>query len=125
MERDEVLFWALNIGYVFSEAQALYIKGVMRYYEDRTNYLDTCISLFFCTSLAVRITGLVQGAPCVTEPGAERPCYADCSQYTMFVIMWSLATMLLWMRLFTFMILSHSLGPMVLMILRMMKDIAT
>eukprot|EP01083_Nonionella_stella_P151295 483244_1 len=111
------------MGYVFNEAQALISDGVKEYYEDRTNYMDTCISLLFCTSLAIRITGFAQGASmhCVPEP----LCYQDSTIYTMFMILWSLATMLLWMRLFTFMILSHSLGPMVLMILRMMKDIAT
>eukprot|EP01083_Nonionella_stella_P230215 814042_1 len=123
MGSDELLFWVMNMGYVFNEAQALISDGVKEYYEDRTNYMDTCISLLFCTSLAIRITGFAQGASmhCVPEP----LCYQDSTIYTMFMILWSLATMLLWMRLFTFMILSHSLGPMVLMILRMMKDIAT
>eukprot|EP01083_Nonionella_stella_P230213 814037_1 len=125
MAADEVVFWVLNMGYVFNEAQALISDGLSEYFEDATNYMDVCISLLFCTSLTTRIMGSVQGPGCVTAEDATRECYSDSSLYTMFIIMWSLSTMLLWLRLFTFMILSHSLGPMVQMILRMMKDIGT
>eukprot|EP01083_Nonionella_stella_P100230 282393_1 len=121
MKSGEVLFWILNMGYVLNEVHTLH-RGL---FEDATNYMDVFISLLFIASLVIRIIGSVRGPPCVTEEYATRDCYADSSFYTVFIILWSLSTMLLWLRLFTFMILSHSLGPMVQMIIRMMSDIGT
>eukprot|EP01083_Nonionella_stella_P178794 632759_1 len=125
MEAEEILFWVLNMGYVCYEIQSIYSDGPRKYFADVSNYVDMCISFLFVINLSIRLYGHETGAGCVTPPDADRECYADSSLYTVFIILWSISTMLLWMRLFKFMILSHSLGPMVQMILSMMEDIGT
>ena len=115
----EVLFWILNGGYILNEIQQLFISDGLRYYlSDRTNYFDLLISLIFMSSFSVRLYGVI-------SPNCRGDPASICNDLdTFWRISWGFVTILLWLRLMTFCVLSHSLGPMVQMISRMMSDVA-
>ena len=114
----EILFWILNGGYVLNEVQQLLLEGLRFYLSDISNYFDMLISLIFILTFSTRLFG-------VYSPH----CYGDATGFcddadTVWRISWGFATIALWLRLMTFCVLSHSLGPMVQMISRMMRDVA-
>eukprot|EP01084_Bolivina_argentea_P159606 277953_1 len=131
MSPSEIIFWIFNMGYVAYETQMLYILTPSRYYSESQNYFDTIISLVFITDITIRIYALYTGPPCegnAFDGDIEMeniPCWNANTVNTLFSIFWSIATIVLWLRIINFCVLSHSLGPMVQMIFRMMSDIIT
>eukprot|EP00485_Elphidium_margaritaceum_P015088 CAMPEP_0202731060 /NCGR_PEP_ID=MMETSP1385-20130828/186951_1 /ASSEMBLY_ACC=CAM_ASM_000861 /TAXON_ID=933848 /ORGANISM="Elphidium margaritaceum" /LENGTH=2462 /DNA_ID=CAMNT_0049397343 /DNA_START=90 /DNA_END=7479 /DNA_ORIENTATION=- len=125
MALSETIFWIFNVGYVLNEVQSIWTTGLKQYYSDAQNYFDTVISAIFVTSIVIRIYALASGPPCSDEPETEADCWHKGKLNTVFVVLWASASITLWLRIINFCTLSHSLGPMVAMIFRMMGDIAT
>ena len=115
----ELVFWILNGGYILNEIQQLFFQGFRKYLGDRSNYFDILISLIFILALSMRVYG-ANARECEGDNPAQI-CY---DFDTVWRISWGFVTILLWLRLVTFCVLSHSLGPMVQMIFRMMGDVA-
>jgi len=132
MSSSEIIFWIFNAGYVTNELQSVMTSGLKQYFGDVQNYFDTVISGIFVASIIIRLAAIIKGPGCGhgnlihdEATGISQPCWAQSKLNTTFVVLWGLATMTLWLRIINFCALSHSLGPMVAMIFRMMGDIAT
>ena len=144
MANHEIVFWIFNIGYVAHGVQLMISNGIKKYYSETINYFDTVISIVFLISISIRLYALYGPdsdlplcpweeddyiAPITTlEPinYDTDDCWSSSGTLnTAFVILWGIATIVLWLRLFNFCVLSHSLGPMVLMIFKMVDDIVT
>ena len=134
MTPTEFIFWLFNAGYVANELQMLISYGVHQYYSETQNYFDTVISTVFIGSIVIRLYAIYSGPDCTgflgddgkpsTNP-EDIPCWSTSDLNTVFVVLWGIATVTLWLRIINFCVLSHSLGPMVTMIFRMMSDIVT
>eukprot|EP01083_Nonionella_stella_P122850 369792_1 len=122
MGTAEVIFWVFNTGYVLNEVQQMFTSGAKDYFADRSNYFDVVISVVFIASMSIRYYCVGREPNCDTEK--DKNCWHNGQLNTAFVILWGVATITLWVRLITFCVLSHKLGPMVQMIFKMMDDIA-
>eukprot|EP01083_Nonionella_stella_P161426 528743_1 len=120
---QEVVFWVLNLGYILNEAQQLISVGLKHYLSETANKFDALISCVFMTAFALRFVALFRGSP--NCGSIESDCWRDGKMNTAFVMLWGISTIILWLRLITFCVLSHKLGPMVQMIFKMADDIVT
>eukprot|EP01084_Bolivina_argentea_P123568 218973_1 len=120
----ECIFWVLNLGYVLYEVQMFFSNGAKQYYSEAQNYFDTLISIVFILSFSIRMYALRVGKPCEGYiENTEYPCYVEDNIHNMFIILWSIGTVTLWLRIINFFVLSHKLGPLVQMIFNMMGDV--
>eukprot|EP01084_Bolivina_argentea_P148121 259029_1 len=116
----EIVWWIGNMGYVIFEIQCCAYEGFSAYFNQTENYFDSFISILFLMCFIIRYYGKEHYNPCAARD--------DCSQdvlNTVFAILWSAATIALWLRLVVFCVFSRNLGPMVQMIYRMIDDIYT
>ena len=130
MPVPEIVFWTFNMGYVANGIQYMLSDGLKRYFQTVQSYFDTVVSIFFVACISIRIYAVMTGPQSIDEcKGIQDPVNSECwySSFlnAIFKILWSCATVILWMKLFVFCLLSHQLGPMVQMIARMMRDIIT
>ena len=147
MSSAEIAFWIFNAGYVANEIQSLISEGFKMYFADTENYFDTLISVVFVASIILRLWALLSDGPYCDgwldedgqiiedeqgnvimdsdQAGSDITCWSRSAINTGFVILWGIATITLWLRIINFFVLSHSLGPMVAMIFRMLSDIMT
>ena len=115
----EFICWIFNIGYVLNEIQQI-IAQYNRYFDDNSNYFDTIISILVVTALIMRIYAYEKGPNCGVDE-----CGNDSGLNIAFTMIWACCTIMIWLRLITFCVLSKNLGPMVQMIFRMLGDIWT
>eukprot|EP01084_Bolivina_argentea_P097627 175499_1 len=130
MSKTEVIFWCCNLGYIMHEVQHIYLNGLDFYYSQMQNLFDTIISVLLTCSIVIRIYALYVGPGgytfCVGVPDpVNSDCWRDSPINTTFAILYSIATIVLWIGVANFCVLSQRLGTMVSMIFRMMRDIIT
>ena len=118
----EIFFWVLNGGYILNEVQELFLEGLRFYLGDPSNYFDVLISLIFILTFSTRMYAIF--SPNCEDSGDAIPADICRDLNSVWRISWGFVTILLWLRLVTFCVLSHSLGPMVYLIFRMVKDVA-
>ena len=130
MSTQEYIFWIFNMGYVANGIQCVISDGLEKYFQTSQAYFDTGVSVLFLTSITIRIyavkTGPADYEDClnVADP-INSKCWLSSEINALFTILWGSATIILWMKLFIFCLLSHTMGPMVQMIFRMFRDIIT
>ena len=92
--------------------------------DDNITYINET-TIIPCSNLTTTIAFSNFTTSTIDDDDDDVPCWSDSHLNTSFVILWGIATITLWLRIVNFFILSHSLGPMVAMIFRMLSDIAT
>ena len=122
MSTYEYIFWIFVLGYVANGIQCIISNGLIKYFQSFQAYFDTW--LVFCFNIKYDPYNAVrQGPRCRDEIYSK--CWVSSDINTLFTILWGSATIILWMKLFVFCLLSHTIGPMVQTIFGMFRDILT
>ena len=130
MSETEIIYWIFAMGYVIHEIQNFILNGLVYYYSQTQNFFDTIICIVFISSMVIRIYALYTGPDdykyCqdISDP-VNTDCWKDSPLNTTFIILYSIATIVLWIGVVNFCVLSQRLGPMITMIFRMLHDILT
>ena len=100
----ETIFFVFVVGYVAFEIQSFVDCDfkVRAYFSERENYFDFIISLLFVAGMLILMYGRKHPKECAD---IEHGCYTDPLNVS-FLIIWASATVLLWLRLCTFCMLS-------------------
>eukprot|EP01084_Bolivina_argentea_P297201 511984_1 len=112
MTGTEIVFWILTASYVFNEVQQMFIYGMAIYTKQTQNYYDMILAVLFIAIISLRIHGSLTK----TDSNATN---------NTFIILLSISTITLWLRVLDFFIVFSKLGPMVQKIYAMMDDIMT
>eukprot|EP01083_Nonionella_stella_P214243 772074_1 len=105
----EILFWAINIGYIIHTVQCIHERGFELYYSIiKESYFDTVVSIALVLMICGRLFGMARDSPC----NGDDECPTSSTE-ELFGTFWVIAMIAMYMRLILFCVLNDTLGLMI------------